>query len=159
MFDIGISEKNDGSILHFSMDFMIADWSSIWFLLSEFESAYFDGIEPKGSDYSFREYCIQKYLFKNKKKYIEDRAFWSKKLDTINTYPILPTINRLNVDEKNDRFIRFSTKLGVEEWRQLKKTKQLLWINTEFSIISSICLEFDEMEFKQKVYNKLHSLL
>lgn len=122
MFDIGISEKNDGSILHFSMDFMIADWSSIWFLLSEFESAYFDGKEPKGSDYSFREYCIQKYLFKNKKKYIEDRAFWSKKLDTINTYPILPTINRLNVDEKNDRFIRFSTKLGAEEWRQLKKT-------------------------------------
>ena len=38
MFGIAIAKKAEESILHFSMDFLIADWTSIWMLLSEFEA-------------------------------------------------------------------------------------------------------------------------
>ena len=42
MFDIGVTEDKEKTTLHLSFDFLIADWASIWTLLIEFETIYYN---------------------------------------------------------------------------------------------------------------------
>lgn len=80
MFEIAVSQFEDKSRLHFSMDFLVADWASIWMLLEEFEDIYFHNIMESSTDITFRDYVLFEERKKQCQKYEEDRAFWQKKL-------------------------------------------------------------------------------
>ena len=41
MFSVAVTQREDKSILHFSIEFLIADWTSVWVIFSEFEKLYF----------------------------------------------------------------------------------------------------------------------
>ena len=41
LFAVAITQLPDRAVMHFSMEFIIADWTSIWMLLREFEAEYF----------------------------------------------------------------------------------------------------------------------
>lgn len=43
LFDIALTKTKYEDILHLSIDFLIADWTSIWMLILEFEQIYFNG--------------------------------------------------------------------------------------------------------------------
>ena len=53
MFGLAVSRNNESAILHFSIEFLLADWTSIWKLVAEFEAAYFDGVPVSGDDLRF----------------------------------------------------------------------------------------------------------
>ena len=78
MFEIAVSQFEDKSRLHFSMDFLVADWASIWMLLEEFEDIYFHNIMESSTDITFRDYVLFEERKKQCQKYEEDRAFWQK---------------------------------------------------------------------------------
>ena len=64
MFDIGVTEDKEKTTLHLSFDFLIADWASIWTLLIEFETIYYN----KGKLYlsMWQKYIKElRYLSKN----------------------------------------------------------------------------------------------
>lgn len=66
MFDIGCVSGHNKAILGISIDFMIADWASIWILIDEFEKLYqnptasLPRIEYNFSDYIYCE-KVKKY--------------------------------------------------------------------------------------------------
>ena len=47
LFHIELSKLRDKTIMHFSIDVLIADWTSIWIMLNEFEYCYFSGNDLK----------------------------------------------------------------------------------------------------------------
>lgn len=123
MFDIGVSNCDGKSILHFSMDFMICDWSSIWQLLLEFEMKCFYQIETeKQSEVSFRNYIIDAERAKEKLEYEKAKMYWKQKIKELKTAPVLPL---KTLKEKDScRFKRMSLTLEQNVWEKFKNLSQ-----------------------------------
>lgn len=119
MFDIGVSNYGEKSILHFSMDFMICDWSSIWQLLLEFEMKYFKGIEnDRQSKISFRNYIISEEKTKENSEYKKAKAYWSQKTKKLKTSPVIPLKTLKETDVC--KFKRLSLTLDKDMWDKFK---------------------------------------
>ena len=59
LFTVAFSKFTDKTIMHFSIEFIIADWMSIWTILSQFEELYFGKVQKLAEvDVSFRDYVI-----------------------------------------------------------------------------------------------------
>ena len=77
LFELAITKTKEGDILHLSMDFLIADWTSIWRLILEFEQLYFYGnseINPQ-IGVSFRDYVIAERKKTKTASYMKDKAY------------------------------------------------------------------------------------
>lgn len=112
-FNIGITNFKDKSILHLVMDFMIADWNSIWIIVREFEQLYFEKttkLTPESI--TFREYLNLEKEFQKTIKYKEDRQFWLDKIVDFPLHPVLPV--QLEKIEKG--FTRKTYKLSKDKW-------------------------------------------
>ena len=90
-FNFGITKFADQTVLHLTMDFMIADWTSIWILVAEFEQGYFDGKLAKTAEVpSFRDYLKLEEAFLQTKKYKMDKKYWQEHIHTLSAAPQLP---------------------------------------------------------------------
>ena len=112
-FHFGVTKFKDKSVLHLVMDFMIADWNSIWIIVREFEQIYFGKMmELIPEAISFREYLNLEKEFQMTVKYKEDRKFWLDKIVYFPSYPAVPT----QLDKIEKGFTRKTYKLSKEKW-------------------------------------------
>ncbi len=112
-FNFGITKFSNRSVLHLAMDFMIADWTSIWIIVSEFEALYYGKkqmLEPE--KVTFRDYLKLEEKFRTTAKYKEDRKYWTEKINDIPAYPKLP----IREDLIENRFKRMTYRLSKEKW-------------------------------------------
>lgn len=119
-FSVGISKENENFFMHFSIEFIIADWTSIWILLKEFEQLYFnDDVLLPDIHLSYRDYVKAEVNMRDSLKYEEDRAYWWNRIDTFAEAPKLP------VEKYNNKgivhFNRKYKKLSSYEWNKIKK--------------------------------------
>lgn len=118
MFGVALSEYTNKTVLHFSIEFLIADWTSIWMLLSEFEALYFEpNRELPNLGIQFRDYIL---FDKEKKKgagYERDKAYWMKKIENLPSAPELPLANRYS---KGGDFKRKFLILPPNSWNSFK---------------------------------------
>ena len=129
LFTVAFSKFTDKTIMHFSIEFIIADWMSIWTILSQFEELYFGKVQKLAEvNVSFRDYVISASKIKDTISYENDKEYWMKKIDSIPKAPALP----LNINtDKN----KYSNKVTFERKNMsLSKTK---WDN-----FKSICGKF-----------------
>lgn len=118
MFGVALSDYPDKTILHFSIEFLIADWTSIWMLLWEFEKLYFNpAIELPSIDIQFRDYILQERTEKKGVKYEQDKAYWLEKIEQLPSAPELPLIN---ISNEGKEFRRKSLMLSPEKWQAFK---------------------------------------
>ncbi|MFZ4861933.1 amino acid adenylation domain-containing protein [Sphingobacterium sp. Mn56C] len=123
LFDIAITATRQKSqpacILHFSMEFLIADWSSMMMLLAEFEMLYFEASKPlKPIDVSFRDYVIAERALRETPAYYRDRNYWMKRVETLPSAPMLP-LKRREYTAKN-HFTRNSCLIKKKNWDSFK---------------------------------------
>lgn len=93
LYTVVVSKGNDKDILHFSIEFVTADWASIWTVLSEFETLYFnpDAVLPEIS-LTFRDYLIAEKKLRQGSKYYRDKKYWLDRIDTLPPAPELPVL-------------------------------------------------------------------
>lgn len=141
LFDIGITKNAEKDILHLSFDFLIADWTSIWTLLREFEARYYEKeYNIAKSPISFRNYVLNERGMKNCPKYHEDKNYWEKRLDTIPGAPVLP----LKSDSKQvNTFKRLSGKIEKNRWGKIKEYTMKYGITPTSAVLSifAMCIE------------------
>lgn len=118
LFDIALSHCTDRTKMHVSFDFLIADWASIWLLMSEFEALYFDNKSLPNIDFTFREYVKKDEMKRYQEKYKADRAYWHKRVPMLPTAPKLP---QLPVECDNRSFERLFVQIDKEKWEILKR--------------------------------------
>lgn len=120
MFGIALTKLSDKTIMHLSIEFLIADWTSIWLLISEFEELYFgeDSALPD-LKLTFRDYILAERKIRDGAGYERDRQYWLKRLETMPVAPELPVINNSNNEA---RFKRHFFKLNEDNWQQIRKT-------------------------------------
>lgn len=119
MYDIAITKTKEASIMHISIEFLVADWASIWILLKEFDTLY----ENEQADlpklkFNFKDYLAKEKELKNEAKYLEDKEYWMNRIDEIPSAPELPIKAKKEVVNE---FMRKYFILNNEEWNILKK--------------------------------------
>lgn len=118
-FAVGVSNYENGAVMHFSIEFIIADWTSIWMLLHQFEELYFGRIsEISEPDVSFRDYVIAEKELKESAACERDRHYWLSRMDD---FPMCPQIETEPYSaEKEVRFDRKFLQLSPERWENIK---------------------------------------
>ena len=130
LFDIAVTDLKSNqlnskkkSILHFSMEFLIADWISMSMLMNEFEQFYFTPkIKSSPLTLSFRDYVIAERGVKETPAYAKDRSYWMKRIDTLPQGPKLPLARR--EDTSTNHFTRNTTLIEIEKWNLFKEKAQ-----------------------------------
>jgi pyochelin synthetase len=125
LFDIAITKKTNEAVLHFSMDFLIADWASMWLLISEFETLYEDPETrlPK-LDLSFRDYLMTERGLRETPAYHRDKAYWFDRVDSLPPAPDLPLAPRQKDDSGTICFRRWFLHLDKPTWEKLTRYAQ-----------------------------------
>ncbi|MCR5529288.1 MAG: amino acid adenylation domain-containing protein [Saccharofermentans sp.] len=115
LYSVSISRGTDSDMMHFSMEFAVADWTSIWNLLYEFEQTYFyPEISLKTPSITFRDYLIAEKKLRNGSSYYRDMQYWMDRIDTLPEAPELPV--NAACDNENVHFSRENIKLSKAQW-------------------------------------------
>ena len=124
LFEVAITKIHEYSILHFSIEFLIADGASVWFLLSEFEDLYYEtDREFPDLELTFRDYVITERKMKYGNAYFRDRKYWLERIDQLPPAPDLP----LNIDQASQDSPLFSRRLFFlegKDWDTFKSRVQ-----------------------------------
>lgn len=124
-FSIGVSRAAgaiggaERSILHFSIEFMIADWTSIWMVLTQFEALYFgEQASLQRPALSYRDYVIAEKQMRNGVAYEIDRTYWTDRLDDFPEAPKLP-VQRYD-ETAGAAFERRFLEMPPEQWQRVR---------------------------------------
>ncbi len=136
LFDIRVTKTPQKSVLHFSMLFLIADFASMWMLLSEFETLYYDkAVTLPKLGLSFRDYLIAERGLRATSTYIKDKEYWMKRV------PMLPAGPKLPLERKQDvssnKFIRNQLNLNANTWNDLKQKAQSKGVTPTVVVMSA----------------------
>ncbi len=135
MFGIAVSRHSGYSLLHFSIEFLIADWTSIWKLIAEFEGAYFDGKDIQDDEeISFRDYLVAEKKIKASIQYEKEKKYW---MDRIASLPEAPELPKMPVSADRGVFGRKFLRLSQEEWTKIKERAKYYGITPTVPILSS----------------------
>ncbi|WP_326984034.1 amino acid adenylation domain-containing protein [Chryseobacterium sp. MYb264] len=128
LFDIAVTtttrlDNKKESVLHFSMEFLIADWISMWMLMAEFEKLYFNPeTELSPLSLSFRDYVIAERGVRETPAYSKDKNYWMNRVATLPAGPILPVSRREDIS--SNHFTRNSTLIEKDKWENFKTIAQ-----------------------------------
>ena len=121
LYDLEVTNLKDSSILHLSLDMMIADFMSIKIIFEELESYYFEGKAKVNKELSYRDIIV---YYENKKmnpniinKYNKDEEYWKNRINSLPEAPVLPikeNSNKFSIKQYNE-FINKKRKIELEK--------------------------------------------
>ncbi|EGZ6331003.1 amino acid adenylation domain-containing protein [Salmonella enterica subsp. enterica serovar Java] len=120
LFDVALTQGPDSTVLHLSLDFLIADWASVRLLLAEFEMLYFNHdntLNPPEFTLSFRDYMFAVRRLREGTEWLRDRQYWQERLEQIAPAPQLPL---RPVQAQTVHFTRHVARLGSDDWSKFK---------------------------------------
>ncbi|KZN33823.1 non-ribosomal peptide synthetase [Pseudoalteromonas luteoviolacea] len=124
-YDLHLSQTDEGSILHFSIDLLIADFASIQIMLAELGELYNHpdrALAPLGV--SYRDIVIaRKALLEHPKtaqRYEQHKAYWLERIKTLPAPPELPRAKNTGNDA-NVEFSRLHFNLEPALWQRLSE--------------------------------------
>lgn len=136
LYSVTVSKGINKDILHFSIEFVVADWSSIWTVLSEFESLYFHPEKKLPSiELTFRDYIMAEKRLRQGSKYQRDKAYWINRIDTLPPAPELPIKSASNTE--NVRFLRNQFSLSKEAWDNFCENARKFGVTPTSAVISA----------------------
>ena len=120
LFGVAVQKCGSKDLLHFSIEFLIADWTSIWMLLTKFESMYFDGDDQlQEVPVQFRDYVIAENKAREGAAYERDKAYWIGRAADFAEAPKLPVLPENK--ELKPEFERRNVSLSPEDWQTIKR--------------------------------------
>ncbi|MFG3547690.1 amino acid adenylation domain-containing protein [Streptomyces sp. NPDC047725] len=121
LYTIAVTELAGRAVLHFSIDFLIADYVSIYRLLDEFGAFYENpGAELPAPAISFRDYLRAERNVRQGPAYERDREYWLERLDELPAAPELPMVAEPSRYGAT-RFTRREMHLDAGTWAALRR--------------------------------------
>src|ERR1039458_9998708 len=118
LFDLRISRIEGRDRLHISIDFLIADYVSIFVLLDELRQKYErPGMEMPELSLTFRDYLLARRRQRPVTAYERDRAYWLERLGDFPSAPDLPLLEPPAHEDVPARFRRWEFTLTEDAWR------------------------------------------
>ncbi|MEV0600535.1 amino acid adenylation domain-containing protein [Streptomyces sp. NPDC050315] len=121
LFDLRVTRGPGRDILHFSVDFLIADFLSIQLLLDELRRLYeCPDAELPELTIQFRDYLRAERELRTGPRYEEDRAYWWRRIDELPPAPELP-MERDAGAAGQPHFRRYAFGLTPPQWSALRE--------------------------------------
>ncbi len=119
LFEVRTSRLPGSRIrIHFSIDLLICDVSSLRILLNEWAADYLGETLPD-LELSFRDYVIAEEKIKETERFNLSARYWDERIQSLPPAPQLPLARNPN-EIARPRFKRWSTRLEREKWEKLK---------------------------------------
>lgn len=141
LYTVKVSNMGEYALMHFSIDFLVADWLSIWTVLLEFENLYFEeGKELPKIDVTFRDYLMAEQQMRRSVRAYQDKMYWLSRVQNMPLAPELPLSPKSEI--QTPRFIRRQMLLDNEKWKNFKKHAADLGVTPTAAVITaySMCL-------------------
>ena len=136
MCELAVTIKPNKSIIHFSLDMLIADYNSINIVLNDLEEFYKNPEVEINSPRKYRDILNYQKKFKNSSKYKnQDEEYWDEKLDYIWEAPNLPTETQNN---NIKTFNQKSIQLNKDEWEKICTVARSNNITSSVLIMSAL---------------------
>lgn len=119
MYELRLTQLQHASILHVSMDFLIADYVSAQILMDDLWLLY-QGTDLPPLDISFRDYVLAAAGERSRGRYERSRTYWMDRINELAGPPTLPV--RPRSAEEPGRFRRLSTALSREASERLSES-------------------------------------
>lgn len=117
LFDLHVTQGPERAVLHVSMDFLVADWASLWMLLAEFETLHADpDAELPPLELTFRDYVLAERGLRESPRYQRDKEYWWRRVAELPPAPDLPVLDAATAPP---RFQRRFLRLDAEQWAAL----------------------------------------
>ncbi|HEY0466247.1 MAG TPA: condensation domain-containing protein, partial [Polyangiaceae bacterium] len=124
MFEVRTTLADERAVLHLSMDFLVADWASIWLLLGEFERLHADPTHALPAlDVRFRDYLLAERRLRETDRFQCDRDYWWARLDALPPAPELPVLEQPGARTVGPLRRRVG-RLNGADWNRLKERAQ-----------------------------------
>ncbi|GAA2014556.1 non-ribosomal peptide synthetase [Nocardiopsis rhodophaea] len=121
LFDLRVTRGPEKAVLHFSVDFLIADFVSIQILLDELRQLYeYPEAELPPLDVQFRDYLRAERALRDGARYERDRDYWWRRVDHLPPAPELPLEPNSTTAER-PRFRRYALDLTPQQWSALRE--------------------------------------
>ena len=119
MCDIAITKINEKTLLHFSVDMIVADYISMNIILKDLEDFYYNPEKEACNSSSYRDIVIyEKERKQNKRSNSqEDKKYWENKIENMGNSPFLPTLKTVDIEDSS--FIQKSIFLNEDMWSKL----------------------------------------
>ncbi|MDR3203795.1 MAG: SDR family NAD(P)-dependent oxidoreductase, partial [Deltaproteobacteria bacterium] len=106
--------------LHFSFDLIISDFHGISLMMKELEKVYAGNEESLAKlELTFRDYRLAEERYRLTQPFLDDKAYWLKRIETLPAAPKLPlALNPDNIIKP--RFTRQRARLKAQTWQNLK---------------------------------------
>ncbi len=136
-FAIALSERDHGTVMHVSFDFLIADWNSIWILLKEFEDLYYGRELKQAATLTFQRYLELENETVSGPQGLKDKEYWEKRLAKLPGRPILPVKDQREMEKGFDRLI---FNLSPEEWKLFEGHAKEIGCTATAAVITAYAL-------------------
>ncbi len=119
LFDLRLTRAPERSVLHVSIDFLLADWASIQMLLDQLEQMQVDPdyALPQHS-VTFRDYVLTERGMRDSAQYQLDRDYWMARIDELPPAPELPVTTR---EDEFPTFVRHELHMDATRWGEFRK--------------------------------------
>lgn len=150
LFGIGVTKAHNRTVLHFSMDFLIADWASIWLLMSEFEALYAEPTQQMPDlNLNFRDYVLAERSLRESTAYSRDKEYWLRRVDNLPPAPDLPLAQQQD-KSGTARFQRRFLKLDNHTWDGLKQRAQKRGLTVTIVVMTGYAAVIERWSRKKK---------
>jgi amino acid adenylation domain-containing protein len=120
LFDLRTTLLREGARLHFAIDLLIADASSLLLLFSEWMTLYQQGPEALNPiEVTFRDYVLAEQALKDHPRRRQSLEFWRNEVDALAPGPDLP-LAKDPAAVKRPRFQRRTQTIDAATWSALK---------------------------------------
>jgi pyochelin synthetase len=122
LFDLRVTLRDERPLLHFSIDFLIADFVSLQVLLDDLHRLYAEPQRPLPElSITFRDYRLAERALRSGPGHERDRAYWLERVDDLPPAPELPARDAAAVRDEPVRFTRHEVRLEPEVWEGLRR--------------------------------------
>ena len=122
LFELRLTRTDERTLLHLSVDFLIADFVSIQVMLDELHRLYTGGEDALPElELTFRDYLRAERRLRASSRARRDRDYWWERVDSLPPAPELPMRVGGPATSGPARFRRHALRLEPDEWDALRR--------------------------------------
>ncbi|MCA1184962.1 amino acid adenylation domain-containing protein [Saccharopolyspora sp. 6T] len=149
LFELRLTRTDDGDLLHFSLDSLIADWGSAGVLLDELDLVLAGrAAELPELEITFRDYLLAERGLRDTARYRRDREYWKSKVDDLPPAPELPMRTGSGTGEV--RFDRHRFRLSEQDWNELRAQAGARGITAANAVLAAYASVLDRWSARRR---------
>ena len=136
-FAVSVVKLKKCAYMQLTIEFIVADWTSVMMLLKEFETRYFEpekALESK-TTLTFHKYILAYEKYTDSIAYEKDKLYWLDKVKSISPAPAINVLSDSSAAEP--KFRRYRYNLSLDRYLKFKKTAQKYKVTPTVALITA----------------------